>query len=115
MDAKPKFSVIYSEEVISFLDTLPEKAKAKVLFNVSKARYNLDPKLFKKLVGTDIWEFRTLYNGMQYRLLSFWDSNTNTYVITTHGFIKKTQKTPQKEIDKAVAIREEYYKSKNKK
>lgn len=112
MDAKPKFNVIYSEEVIIFLNTLPEKAKAKVMFNVGKARYNQDPKLFKKLVGTDIWEFRTLYNGIQYRLLSFWDSNTNTHVITTHGFIKKTQKTPHKVIERAEAIREEYYKKK---
>lgn len=93
-------------------DTLPQKAKAKVLFNVTKARYNLDPKLFKKLVDTDIWEFRTLYNGIQYRLLSFWDADMNAYVITTHGFIKKTQKTPQKEIDRAEAIKEEYYKNK---
>lgn len=114
MDAKPKFNVIYSEEVVSFLNTLPDKAKAKVMFNVAKARYNQDPKLFKKLVGTEIWEFRTLYNGIQYRLLSFWDADLNTYVITTHGFIKKTQKTPQKEIERAEAIREEYYRNKNK-
>lgn len=112
MDAKPKFNVIYSEEVIDFLNTLPQKAKAKVLFNVTKARYNQDPKLFKKLVDTDIWEFRTLYNGIQYRLLSFWDADMNAYVVTTHGFIKKTQKTPQKEIDRAEAIKEEYYKNK---
>lgn len=110
MDAKPKFNVIYSEEVIDFLNSLPAKTKAKIMFNVGKARYNLAPKLFKKLVGTDIWEFRTLYNGLQYRLLAFWDNNTNTYVITTHGFVKKTQKTPQKEIDRAIAIRNEYYK-----
>lgn len=115
MEAKPKFNVIYSEDTINFLKTLPEKAREKVMFNVSKARYNLDPKLFKKLVGTEIWEFRTLYNGIQYRLLSFWDSSTNTYVITTHGFVKKTQKTPQKEIDKAEAVKKEYYKSKNNK
>lgn len=36
-------------------------------------------------------------------------------LITTHGFIKKTQKTPQKEIERAETIREEYYKSKQKK
>jgi hypothetical protein len=59
------------------------------MFNVGKARYNLDPKLFKKLVGTDIWEFRTLYNGLQYRLLAFWDNNTNTYVIN----VSSTKKT----------------------
>lgn len=114
MDAKPNFDVIYSEEVLKFLNTLPAKAKVKVMTNVGKARYNQDPKLFKKLVGTDIWEFRTLYNGMQYRLLSFWDSDIKTFVITTHGFIKKTQKTPLSEINRAIAIREEYYKSKGK-
>lgn len=114
MQAQPKFEVIYSEEVINFLNTLPYKAKAKIMYNVGKARYNQDLKLFKKLVNTDIWEFRTLYNGLQYRLLSFWDSEINTYVITTNGFIKKTQKTPQKEIDRAIAIREEYFKNKKK-
>ncbi|MBO7506946.1 MAG: type II toxin-antitoxin system RelE/ParE family toxin [Paludibacteraceae bacterium] len=113
MEASPKFEVIYSDEVIEFLNTLPAKAKIKIMYNVSKSRYNQDPKFFKKLVGTDIWEFRTLYNGLQYRLLSFWDSDINTYVITTHGFVKKTQKTPQKEIDKAIAIRDDYFKNKN--
>ncbi len=33
-------------------------------------------------------------------------------IITTHGFIKKTQKTPVKEIDRAEYIRKEYYKQK---
>lgn len=60
MEAKPKFDVIYSEEVIEFLNSLPVKAKSKIMFNVSKSRYNQDPKFFKKLVGTNIWEFRTL-------------------------------------------------------
>ena len=82
------------------------------MFNVGKARYNLDPKLFKKLVGTDIWKFRTLYDGIQYRLLAFWDKETETLVITTHGFVKKTQKTPQKEIDRANEIRKEYFDNK---
>lgn len=36
----------------------------------------------------------------------------DTLVIVTHGFVKKTQKTPQKEINKAVAIRELYFKNK---
>ena len=30
-------------------------------------------------------------------------------VIATHGFVKKTQKTPQKEINKAITIREIYF------
>lgn len=112
MEAKPKFEVVYSEEVINFLNSLPEKAKAKIMFNITKARYNMDSKLFKKLTGTDIWEFRTLYGGLQYRILAFWDTTTNTMILTTHGFVKKTQKTPQKEIDRAIEIRKEYFENK---
>lgn len=71
----------------------------------------IDPELFKKLDDTDIWEFRTFYNKIKYRLLALGDKDngTNTPVIATHGFIKKTQKTPSKEIAKAEEIRKEYF------
>ncbi|KAA3168335.1 type II toxin-antitoxin system RelE/ParE family toxin, partial [Akkermansia sp. BIOML-A61] len=54
------------------------------------------------------------YNKVKYRLLAFWDKDngTNTLVIATHGFIKKTQKTPPKEIAKAEDIRKAYFNSK---
>jgi phage-related protein len=58
-----------------------------------------DPEIFKKLED-DIWEFRTLYQRQTIRLFAFWDKS-DTLVITTHGLIKKTQKTPKKEIEKA--------------
>lgn len=67
--------------------------------------------LLKKL-NHNIWEFRTLYSGKAYRLFSFWDKIEEegkvTLVIATHGIIKKTQKTPPKEIEKAEAIRKQY-------
>lgn len=69
----------------------------------------IDNELFKKLENSNIWEFRTLYNGISYRLFSFWDTNKNSLVIATHGIIKKTQKTPKKEIEKAENIRREYF------
>ena len=72
----------------------------------------MDKNLFKKLDGTDIWEFRTKYNGMEYRLLAFWDAEEKALVIATHGFTKKTQKTPQREIDRAEKLRKEYFNSK---
>ena len=83
------------------------------MYNVGKSKYALDKELFKKLGNTDIWEFRTLYNGIAYRLFAFWDSDIKALVIATHGYIKKkTQKTPQKEIEKAIAIRKQYYENK---
>lgn len=112
MKAKAKFKIIYSDEAIDFLDSIDIKAKAKIMYNVNKSKYVLDKELFKKLDSTDIWEFRSVYNGIAYRLLAFWDTEKETLVIATHGFIKKTQKTPLKEIVKAKEIRKRYFDSK---
>ncbi len=106
MMLQPGFKVIMSGEVDAFLGTLQQDVRAKII-------YNVDKDLFKKLEDTDIWEFRTLYKGIQYRLLAFWDTESETLVVATHGFIKKTQKTPRKEISKAEAIREMYFETKN--
>lgn len=99
---------------MAFLKSLPEKASDKIAYNISKSMVITDSELFKKLEGTEIWEFRTLYNGIKYRLLAFWDTENDTLVIATHGFIKKSQKTPAKEIAKAEAMRKEYFNDKNK-
>jgi len=115
MELKTKFKVKMSSEADAFLDTLRQDAKDKIIYNVDKvASGHMDKDLFKKLDDTDIWEFRTLYKGTQYRLLAFWDTDAETLVIATHGFVKKTQKTPRKEINKAEAIRTLYFNLKNK-
>ena len=69
--------------------------------------------MFKKL-NNEIWEFRTRYRGIQYRLLAFWDNTREieTIVIATHGFVNKTGKVAKKEIRKAEHIRIEYFKNK---
>ena len=112
MEQKPRFKIVYTEEAIDFLRHLPQKVKAKVAYNIGKSMYVLDNSLFKKLENTDIWEFRTLYNGNAYRLFAFWDTEEDTLVIATHGMIKKSQRTPLKEIEKAEAKRKEYFMNK---
>lgn len=114
METKSRFNVILSDEARKFLDKLPDKVREKIISNIRKSTFVLDPELFKKLDDTDIWEFRTLYNKVKYRLLAFWDKDDKikTLVITTHGFIKKSPKTPPKEIAKAEKIREAYFNSK---
>lgn len=47
--------------------------------------------------------------GIAYRLLAFWDTEEQALIITTHGFVKKTRKTPGKEIEKAERLRKEYF------
>jgi len=57
-----------------------------------------------------------LYNNKAYRLFSFWHKTESieTLVVATHGILKKTQKTPPKEIKKAEEIRKQYLDNKTK-
>jgi len=105
-----KFRVEFLFDAAEFIDKLDEKTRDKVIYNIQKARISNDKELFKKLKG-EIWEFRTLYNKTHYRLFAFWDKtgNTETVVISTHGIIKKTDKTPLGEIDKAENLRRQYF------
>lgn len=104
------FEVLYFSEAERFLDQLDKKARKKILYNIHKARYTLDPRLFKK-ISNEIWEFRTRYGRIQYRLFAFWDkrNETETLVFATNGFIKKSKKIPRYEIKVAIKIRESYY------
>jgi len=111
-----KFRVEFLEDAKEFLEGLDEKARDKIYYNIWKARITYDKELFKKLQD-DIWEFRTKFNKTYYRLFAFWDKtdNQNTVVISTHGLIKKTGKTPKEEIEKSERLRKQYFNEKNKK
>lgn len=87
-----KFKVIYYKDALEFLQRIEPKTREKIVYNIDKARYTLDPKIFKKLTGTDIWEFRTLYRGKQYRLLAFWNKDVDVLVVDNHGIVKKRAK-----------------------
>lgn len=109
------FRVEFLEEVKMFLDKLDEKSRQKIIYTIWKARSTNDKELFKKLQD-EIWEFRTKYNKTYFRLFAFWDKNDkeDTVVISTHGLIKKTDKIPKGEIEKALRLREQYFNEKNK-
>jgi len=110
---KINFEVELLPEAIDFLENLDEKVRDKIYYNIRKTQIVNDNELFKKL-NELIWEFRTLYEGKSYRLFSFWDKSdeNETLVIATHGILKKSQKTPSKEINKAEKIRKNYLENK---
>ncbi len=105
------FETRFLEEADEFIAQLDVKTIKKIFYNIDLAEQTNDPKLLKKLQN-EIWEFRIKYAGLQIRLLAFWDktSNTQTLVIATHGFIKKVDKIPSKEIDRALRLKEKYFK-----
>ncbi len=112
---KEKFEVVFLENAIQFIENLDSKSRNKIIYNIDKARFVNDPKLFKKLTD-NIWEFRTKYSGLQYRLFAFWDKSDDkeTLIISTHGMIKKVDKVPKGEIEKAEKLRTEYLKNSKK-
>jgi phage-related protein len=104
------FQTRFLEEADEFIAELDTKTARKVFYNIDLAEQTNDPKLFKKL-HDDIWEFRTKYSGLQIRLLAFWDKKDKkeTLVIASLGFIKKTDKVPKNEIERAMKIRANYF------
>lgn len=104
---KNNFEVIFLEEAINFLDTLENKVRIKIIYNIKKSQKIKSKELFKK-IDEDIWEFRTLYSKTYYRLFAFWDKGSNKLVVVTHGLIKKTKKTPKSEITHAKKLMKNY-------
>lgn len=95
--------------VQEFLDSLPGKVAQKVTWVLSLLEdlEVMPASYFKKLVGTDdIWECRIQFGSNAYRIFCF--PLGNSVVVLTHGLIKKTQKTPHREIEKAETYRRDY-------
>ena len=64
---------------------------------------------FKKLTGTEeIWECRIQFGSNAYRIFCFLVDDS--VVVLTHGIIKKSQKTPKSEIEKAESYRRYFLK-----
>lgn len=101
------------EEADKFIAGLDPKTVKKIFYNVDLAEQTNDPKLLKKLQN-EIWEFRIKYAGLQIRLLAFWDKTDSkeTLVFATHGFIKKVDKVPKNQIDRALRIKNKYFDNK---
>ena len=108
------FHTEFLDEANRFLEALDIKTVRKILYKIRQAEQTNDPGLFKKL-RDHIWEFRIWYFGSQIRLLAFWDrtEKEGVLVLATHGFIKKTDKVPGNEIERAIHIREKYFINKN--
>lgn len=85
-----------------FLDSLDHKQQTKILrliFQIEK--YGLTPILphTKKLSGSPLWELRILG---QDNLRVIYAIPYKDYILILHGFIKKTRKTPLKELQTAI-------------
>ena len=98
-----------------FLDSLPSKVAQKItwVLNFLEDLDVVPSSYFKKLVGTEeIWECRIQFGSNAYRIFCFFADNS--VVVLTHGFIKKSQKTPKSEIERAESYRKDFLKRRSK-
>lgn len=102
--------IFYKEYFLDFFDSRTEKMKDKiehVQYVISIAE-RIPVKFFKHIEGTDgLYEIRIEFSGDIYRIFScFYDGRL---VVQFNGLQKKSQKTPVKEIEKALKIKSEYF------
>ena len=91
--------------VKKFLDGLNVKTKARVMRMIKILKDNgiqlREP--YSKNLGDGIFELRIQQGNDRARVLYFFMQGNN--IILTNGFMKKTQKTPKKELEKAKRYR----------
>ncbi len=94
--------------VEDYLDGLSDRQVEKVLWTLRVVR-DLNPvpaQYLQKMSGTDdLWEVRISYTGNIFRLLGF---VSDRRLVLTHGFTKKTQKTPPQEVATAAARKRDH-------
>lgn len=100
--------IAYKGYYLDFISRLSEQERRKVqrallLFETE----DRIPHHYIKFIRDGIYEFRVSYGSNEFRLFFIYDGDT--IVVLFNCFKKKSQKTPNSEIDKAVKLKKEYY------
>ena len=105
--------IVLLPEADKFVDKIEKSARKKLFYAIRKTKMRIYGDWFEKLKSSnDIFEFRVKDSNKFFRLFAFWDSSgdTETLIVCTYGLIKKTNKTPKQDIEKAEMIKEKYFK-----
>ncbi len=105
--------IFYENHFIDFYQKQDQKVKGKIqyVFELIRQVERVPEKFLQHLTGTDgLYEVRIEFQSNIYRIFCCFDEGQ--LVVLFNGFQKKTQKTPKKEIDKALKLKQEYFDSK---
>lgn len=115
MDSERK--IIFHEHYFTeFYLEQTDKVQEKIdyVFKILRTVQNVPKKFFDHMTGTDgLYEIRIEFESNIYRIFCCFDKGN--LVILFNGFQKKSQKTPKKEIDLALKLKDEYFNLKNEK
>lgn len=103
--------IAYKDYFNTFFAELDKGTQDNVLYILMLLRtQDRLPTKFIKAIRDGLFDVRIEYNGNIYRIFFVFDGNK--IVVLFNGFQKKTQKTPDNEIKKALKLKDEYYASK---
>ena len=105
--------IAYKSCFEDFILSQPQKVQDKIFKIIEAIEFleRIPSNYLKFIVGTNgLYEARIQLASNIWRIFCFFDGDN--LVVLLNGFQKKTQKTPKKEIDKAVRLMEEYHKEK---
>lgn len=107
-DAKRQI-IFYGDDFWDFYHKQNQKVKKKINWTLGVIRdlEMIPEKYFKHIIGTDLYEVRVSSGNNIFRIFCFFDKGK--LVIVLNGFQKKTQKTPKKEIEKALTLQKAYH------
>jgi len=98
----------YKTYFIDFVNSLKREEAEKIYYALDLLKtQNKVSKKFVKYLREDIYELRAEYAGNIFRVFFIFDAGN--IVVLFHGIKKKTQKTPEREIKKAIQLKKEYY------
>jgi len=105
--------ISYKDNFVYFYENQDYKIQEKIEYVLDLVRFErqVPKKFYKLLENTDgIWEIRVITTFKSIRILCFQDKGD--LVVLTNCFLKKTQKTPRKEIKMAERLKKDYLKEK---
>jgi phage-related protein len=108
--------VAYKRYFLDFYEKQTDNVQVKIEWTLKliKVTQHVPEKYFKHLEGTKgLYEIRVEVGSNIFRIFSFFDEGN--LIVIGNGFVKKTQKTPKSEIEKALSIMEEYKNEKGRK
>ena len=101
--------IAYKEDFVNFYKSQDYKVQQKIEYVMDLVRFErqIPKRFFKYLYGTNgIYEIRVNTTFRVLRILCFFDKKD--LIVLTNCFLKKTQKTPRKEIKLAERLKMEY-------
>lgn len=105
--------LFYKDYFSEFYSSLNLRVQKKVLWvlEIIQKLERLPTVYFKHIENSEgLYEIRVQLGNNVFRIFCFFDEDN--LIVIGHGFQKKTQKTPVKEIEKAITIKNIYYEEK---